>query len=183
MDNVNELLPIVDEAGNVFDSERRDVCHNGSSFLLHPVVHLHLFDKSGRLLLQKRSANKRIQPGRWDTAVGGHVGFGESVLSAIKRETTEEIGYKINDASQIRPIAQYVFKSAVERELINCFMSVCSDDFTPVISEPEDIDELKFWEIKDLKQLSSSNPDLFTPNFINEFYKILLPLIESHGNK
>lgn len=40
--------------------------------LLHPVVH-HLFNFRGELYLQKRPEWKDIQPGRWDTAVGGHV--------------------------------------------------------------------------------------------------------------
>lgn len=39
--------------------------------LLHPVVHLHLFNSRGELYLQKRPEWKDIQPGRWDTAVGG----------------------------------------------------------------------------------------------------------------
>ena len=47
--------------------------------LLHPVVHLHLFNSRGELYLQKRPEWKDIQPGRWDTAVGGHVDYGETV--------------------------------------------------------------------------------------------------------
>ena len=45
--------------------------------LLHPVVHLHVMREGGFLYLQKRAMDKDIQPGKWDTAVGGHVDFGE----------------------------------------------------------------------------------------------------------
>ena len=74
-----ELFPLVDEAGNVVGSATRKECHSGT-FWLHPVVHLHVFNSKGELYLQKRSMLKDVQPGKWDTAVGGHVDFGESIF-------------------------------------------------------------------------------------------------------
>ena len=68
-DNLEEVFPIVDEEGNVVGKASRKECHDGSK-LLHPVVHLHVFDKDGRLYLQRRPDWKDIQPGKWDTAVG-----------------------------------------------------------------------------------------------------------------
>ena len=76
-DNEKELLPLVDESGNQTGIATRGECHNGS-MLLHPVVHLHVFNRRGDLYLQKRPAWKDIQPGRWDTAVGGHMDPGEA---------------------------------------------------------------------------------------------------------
>ena len=73
-DNSSERFPIVDAEGHVVGSATRGECHGGS-MLLHPVVHLHLFNSRGELYLQKRPAWKDIQPNRWDTAVGGHVDF------------------------------------------------------------------------------------------------------------
>ena len=70
-----EIFPIVDESGIVIGSASRKDCHSGT-FLLHPVVHLHVFDKRGRLFLQHRSLLKDIQPGKWDTSVGGHIDYG-----------------------------------------------------------------------------------------------------------
>ena len=54
--------------------------------LLHPVVHLHLFNSRGELYLQKRPEWKDIQPGRWDTAVGGHVAVSYTHLDVYKRQ-------------------------------------------------------------------------------------------------
>ena len=84
-DNDKELFPVVDAEGQVTGCATRGECHGGA-MLLHPVVHLHLFDPNGALYLQKRSAWKDIQPGRWDTAVGGHVDFGETIDEALRRE-------------------------------------------------------------------------------------------------
>ena len=86
-----EIFPIVDETGRVIGKATRKECHSGSR-LLHPVVHLHVFDRQGRLYLQKRAHNKLIQPDKWDTAVGGHVDYGETVMQALRRETREELG-------------------------------------------------------------------------------------------
>ena len=80
-----EFFPLVNESGEVVGKATRAECHSGSK-LLHPVVHLHIFNRAGDLLLQKRSLRKDIQPGKWDTAVGGPVDYGESIDEALRRE-------------------------------------------------------------------------------------------------
>ena len=55
MDNQKELLPVVDDNGNILGSMTRKEAHSGSK-LLHPVVHLHLFNEEGQLYLQLRDA-------------------------------------------------------------------------------------------------------------------------------
>lgn len=88
-DNNQEMFPLVDEQGNITGAATRGECHNGSK-LLHPVIHLHVFNSKGELYLQKRPEWKDIQPGKWDTSVGGHVDLGESVEMALKREVREK---------------------------------------------------------------------------------------------
>ena len=53
MDNQEEIFPIVDEEGRVIGSATRGECHSGSH-LLHPVVHLHVFNSQGDIYLQRR---------------------------------------------------------------------------------------------------------------------------------
>lgn len=114
MDNQQEIFPIVDEVGRVIGSATRGECHSGS-FLLHPVVHLHVFNSAGDIYLQKRPEWKDIQPGKWDTAVGGHIDFGESPDDALRREVREELGIMDFTAEFVD---KYVFKSKRERELV-----------------------------------------------------------------
>ena len=42
-DNNQEMFPLVDEQGNITGAATRGECHNGSK-LLHPVIHLHVFN-------------------------------------------------------------------------------------------------------------------------------------------
>ena len=43
-----EIFPIVNEQGETIGAATRKECHSGS-FLLHPVVHLHIFNSQGEL--------------------------------------------------------------------------------------------------------------------------------------
>ena len=84
-----EMLPIVEPSGLVYGQAPRDWCHSGAK-PLHPVVHLHLIDRDGNIYLQKRSIVKDLYPGYWDTAVGGHVSFGETAQEALFREAAHD---------------------------------------------------------------------------------------------
>lgn len=162
MDNGEELFPIVDENGNVIDIAPRSKCHDGSK-LLHPVVHLHLFDEEGKLYLQKRPDWKDIQPGKWDTAVGGHLSAGENIITALKREAKEELGLEDFEPELLK---QYVFESDVERELVSTFKTMSNLKPKP----SEELNGGKFWEKEEIEKAIGSG--IFTPNFESE-YKML----------
>ena len=163
-DNQNELLPIVDAEGKVVGKATRGQCHNGRSMLLHPVVHLHVFDKKGRVLLQHRPAWKTIQPNKWDTAVGGHVDYGETIEQALLREVGEEIGLK---DFMPRSLCQYVHESEVERELVYVFST--RTDQQPQMSD--EVDKLHFFTSFELDEKMGKN--YFTPNFEAEWNMLI----------
>ncbi|MFA9392006.1 MAG: septation protein IspZ [Prolixibacteraceae bacterium] len=159
-----EWLPVVDEEGKILGKVIRSQVHNGS-LILHPVVHLHVMNHNKHLFLQKRPETKLIQPGKWDTAVGGHIAFGEDVKTALQREAYEEIGLKDFTA---RPIGNYVFESEIERELVYSFLSY---DFKGIKLHSEEVLEGKFWSQKQIQQ--NLGKGIFTPNFELEYHKQL----------
>ncbi len=155
-----EILEVVDVQGCVVGAAPRN-CVHGDNRLLHQVVHVLVRDKDGRLLLQKRSLNKRVAPGRWDTSVGGHVDCGESIEAAMYREMAEELG--------IRPKAlsfayQYIHSNDFESELV--FTYTCTYDGS-IAFNPEEIDAVKFWDMNEIK--NSLGKGVLSDNFEDEF--------------
>ena len=161
-DNQQEIFPIVDEDGTVVGHATRGECHSGSK-LLHPVVHLHVFNKAGDVYLQKRPDWKDIQPGKWDTAVGGHLDYGESPDDALRREVREELGI-----TEFEPVfmGKYVFDSKRERELVYVNSTVYEGEIHP--SEDE-LDGGRFWSMQDIRDAIGKG--VLTPNFESEFQR------------
>ena len=164
----SEWFPIVLPSGMVVGRSTREYCHGGSK-PLHPVIHIHIIDRFSRIYLQKRSMRKDIQPGKWDTAVGGHVYYGESLIEAVYREASEELGF-----TEFNPIylETYEFESSVEREMVNVFAAVGSYELHPDLDE---VDEGRWWELADID--ANIGKGIFTPNFESEFQMIRKSLL------
>ena len=161
--HAGEMLPVIRENGIVYAQASRRYCHGGS-FLLHPVVHLHIINRNAELYLQKRSMKKDLLPGRWDTAVGGHVDYGEYISEALHREAAEELGFY--DYNPIY-LGSYVFQSEVEREMVNIFAAVGNFTLHP---DAEEVEEGRYWPLDEIEE--NIGRSIFTPNFEGEFRKI-----------
>ncbi|PWE00228.1 NUDIX hydrolase [Marinilabilia rubra] len=157
-----EWLPIVDEEGKLQGQAPRSLVHNGKVKWLHPVVHVQVVTSDG-LWLQKRPMHKKVQPGKWDTAVGGHVAINEDIQSALKRETREEIG--INAEGAI-PVGRYLWRSKIEKELVFVFAKSFEEKITP---NPDELDGGRIWTFEEIKE--NIGKSVFTPNFENEFLR------------
>ena len=158
-----EMVPIVEPNGNVIGRATRQYVHGGSK-LLHPVVHLHILNRMDEIYLQKRSMTKDLLPGYWDTAVGGHVSYGECIKEALIREAYEELHlFDFNPYF----IESYVFESDTERELVNVF--ACIGNFN-LVPDHEEVDDGRFWTFKEIKD--NLGKSVLTPNFESEYIRI-----------
>lgn len=154
-----EWFDILDKEGRIIGKAPRSRVH-GDPSLLHASVHMHIFNKQGKLYLQKRSPSKDLYPGYWDTAVGGHVNAGESIENALIREAMEELGI---DASPARPLYRYIMKNDYESELVHSFHMKHDGPFTLNV---EEIETGRFWSIFELQKTMGKN--IFTPNLEEE---------------
>ena len=162
-----EMLPLIDETGKIIGTAPRSLCHSGPG-RLHPVVHLQILDGAGGMYLQKRSASKDLQPGKWDSAVGGHVAVGEDLDAALARELREELGVTMLalDAAggKIEPILRYRWDSAEESEMVYSFVVTYRGPFAP---DGIEVEEGRFWSFADIR--ANRGKGIFTPSFEHEY--------------
>jgi isopentenyldiphosphate isomerase len=160
MSNSEEHLEIVNEKGEIIGLAARSEIH-GNPSLMHRVVHVLVLNKKGELLLQKRSLNKDVAPGRWDTSVGGHVGVGEDLILSAKRETEEELGIA---ECELEYLYSYIHSNPYETELVTTYR--CTYD-GPISFNRDEIDEVNYWTFSEIK--NAIGRGLLSDNFEDEF--------------
>ena len=154
-----EYFDIIDESCNIIGKATRKKCH-GDTSLAHRVVHVLVFNSNGELFLQKRSLNKDIQQGKWDTSVGGHVNLGECFDDAVYRELGEELG--IN--ADVQHLNDYWMRNSIETEYVRTYICVHDGE---IKFDPIEIDDGRFWRIEEIEE--NLGTGIFTPNFEQEF--------------
>ena len=160
MEEEIEILEIVNKDGNVIGRAPRNILH-GNNKLLHRVVHVFVLNSKDEILLQKRSVNKDVAPGKWDTSVGGHVSLGETIPEALQREAKEEIGVSCRNAEFLY---KYIHKNVYESELVHTYQCLHQGPFE---FNKEEIDDLKFWTFSDIQK--NIGKGIFSDNFEDEF--------------
>ncbi|MCL4491725.1 MAG: NUDIX domain-containing protein [Nitrospirae bacterium] len=159
-----EMLEIVNSEGITIGVAPRSEIH-GNPSLLHKVVHVLVFNDKGELLLQKRSGNKDVAPGTWDTSVGGHVSPDENLETAAQREMEEELGVRPQD---MKFLYSYTHSNPYESELVYTHSCIHNGPFA---FNREEIDTVRFWEIEDIQRAIGNG--MLSDNFESEISKYL----------
>ncbi|MGD9873765.1 MAG: NUDIX domain-containing protein [Kiritimatiellia bacterium] len=160
----DEIFPLVDETGKEIGRAKRSECH-GNPKLMHPVVHVIVRNSMGNIFLQRRNIHRDVQPGKWDTSVGGHMQPGEKPEDAARREMREELGVTTNN---VRPAYRYIWRSEIETELVHTFVA---EHEGPFILQTEEIDDGRFWTKGEITGAIGSG--ILTPNFEAEFERFV----------
>jgi len=127
--------------------------------LIHRVVFTFVEDPSGKILLQKRGLNMHTYPGCWDISSAGHVDEGESYETAAKRELYEELGLSGLD---LKEIASFRGDETHKGQLLKRFKRVYRVSVSPSTQfklDPEEVSEVKWMKLADIKQLIVNHPD------------------------
>jgi isopentenyl-diphosphate delta-isomerase type 1 len=152
-----ELLSVVDENDNLIKGEERKIVH--SSTLWHRGIHAFVFNSNGELIVQLRSPEKDKYPNTYDCSVSGQVSFGEDYEKTAIRELEEELGIKNVD---IKPVLHFRMPYG-PKDYHVCKLFECVYDGK---AKPnEEVTEVKFFNMDDLKREIKERPEMFTPWF------------------
>ena len=154
-DDQAELFVVVDRNDRVIGYRTRYACHHDRS-LIHRSVGAVIFDPSGRILLQKRSRTKDLQPGLWGLSVAGHVTKGETYTAAIRRELSEELGVEL----PLTVVGKTLFTGSDETEISAIYETRSDGPFHP---DPREISALRFFGKGELDKKISSGNVMLTP--------------------
>jgi len=165
-----DALILVDGADRVVGRLSKSRCHDGNG-VLHRAFSLLIFNGSGELLLQQRSAAKRLWPLYWSNSCCSHPRSGEEMETATRRRLQEELG--------IACPLQFLFKfqyqaqfdaTGSEHELCSVFIGTCSE---PIAVDPNEISAWRWVDPEALQsQLTSPTGVEFTPWFTMEWARI-----------
>ena len=135
----NELLAVTDEQQRTLGAIER--CAVRPLGVTTFAVHLVAARADGRVWVQQRSQDKAIDPGLWDTTMGGQVGADESTAQALERETWEESGLRIAQLQELREAGRITFRRPVTEgylvEHIDVFEATLDDAVLPVNQDGE----------------------------------------------
>lgn len=161
-----ERIQIVDENDQPMGaSTRQEAWAKGSFYRLVQIV---IRDENGNFLLQKRSMEKPLYPGRWTNAASGHVDEGETYEISAPRELKEEIGVD----TPLTFVGKFLVQKKDDDKTINQFNSIFEGKVTQDIKltlQPEEVSEVKWFSPKDLRKSITKNPDNFTPAMVKAF--------------
>lgn len=151
-DDRTELFYWVDEDDQELGSITRAEAHSGSKKIHRAVAILVQNPEGTKVLLQKRSEQKDMDPGLWSYSVGGHVQYGKEYQETAEREMVEELGI----GAPLTLVMKRLEIVEDEREYTTFFLATVSEE-TPLTLDPYEISETRWVKVKDLKSFIEHN--------------------------
>lgn len=168
--NDMELIEIVDENGN-FTGKIMDKEEAHDKNLLHNEVGIFIINDDGKVLLQKRSANKRFSPNKWGLCAG-HVEANESLENAALREIKEEVGLDIT-SKELIPYGEREITISDSNSHITYFYYIrCNKKENEFAIQTEELSEVKWFNIDEIITMIKEGKTSFKENRIKLFEKI-----------
>lgn len=157
----DELFDVVNAHDEVIGQERRAEVH--ARGLLHRAVSVFVFNSSGQLLLQLRTATKDEYPLCWTSSCSGHLDAGEDYDTAAVRELQEELGL----TTPIERLGKFDAGPETANEFTVLYRT--TTDETPV-PEFDEVERIEFVDIDEVARRIAADPSEFTPPFRTLFH-------------
>jgi isopentenyldiphosphate isomerase len=143
----DELLDIVNDEDIVTGQKTRSTAHQLG--LQHRGVHVFLFTPDGKMLVQKRSADRTASPSALDCSVSEHVKAGESYLDSAIRGMKEEMGV---EGIEIKPLVKFRMNYGVNDNEISTLYEGMVDP-AKVKFDPVEIEEINYYSLVELQEM------------------------------
>ena len=152
-----ESMDVVDDDDNVVGSvSQKDIYEK---HLPHRIAHVLVFNESGEMALQMRSATKGFCPLHWSTAAGGHVQSGETYEQAALREMLEELG--VSPAVEEVGKDMYVDGGRGLKKFLGTFKAVCPGPF----KFNDEVERIEFFDMEQIQHMVDAG-DKFHPELL-----------------
>lgn len=132
------------------------------------VVHVCVFDRVGRMLIQRRLPTIKGWPGLWDFTAGGSALAGETCQQAASRELFEEVGLEISFEG-VRPAMSLTFEKGTDY----VFTVEQDVDMSTLRLQKEEVAEVKWATLEEV--LTMVEKDTFIP-YHRGFIELLFAL-------
>jgi len=159
------LINLLDSDGNRIGCIEKLEAHVLGS--LHEAFSIFIFNDENQLLLQKRNKEKYHSGGLWTNTCCGHANFEEELSGAIHRRLQEEMGFDC----ALTKIFNFTYKVKLQNDLFENEIDhvFFGHSNTTPIPDPEEVEDFKWVEIKELIIDVKNNPEAYT-----EWLKIIL---------
>ena len=130
--------------------------------LQHRGVHVFLFTPDGKMLVQKRSADRAASPSMLDCSISEHVKAGESYLDAAIRGMKEEMGV---DGIKVKPLVKFRMNYGVNDNEISTLYEGMVDPAN-VKFDPVEIEEIYYLSMDELQTMANEGRVAFCGWFV-----------------
>src|SRR3984957_16786614 len=165
----SDSLILVDEDDHGVGHLSKELCHEGRG-VLHRAFSLLIFNGSGELLLQKRSAFKRLWPLYWSNSCCSHPRRAETMETAIHRRLYEELGLRcpLHFLFKFQYQAQFD-ETGAENELCSVFIGRGGE---PIMADDDEISAWRWVSPAALQKEMAEGAGNFTPWFMLEWARV-----------
>jgi isopentenyldiphosphate isomerase len=164
-----EIFEVVNDRDEVIGLAPRNEVHKLG--MKHRAAHVLIFNSQGQVFLQKRSATKDCEPGKWDSSAAGHLNPGESYDTCAVREVEEELGFRLPATPQA------LFKidacPGTGMEFVWVYRAEAEGPFT---LHPEEVSDGGWFSPAEVERWLSEDPDDFAPS-VGVIWARLRPLL------
>ena len=144
-------VELVDPFGAVTGVAPKALAHQAPG-LLHRAVSVFLLDETGRLILQRRAADKYHSASMWSNTCCGHPMPGESPNAAASRRAASELGLSI-DPDLLVPVGSILYEwtdpqsGMWEREFDHLFVGWAHGSLRP---DPAEVSDVRLIDLADV---------------------------------